>query len=380
MSGSELAVHITPERRANPRTRLQRLAYIRIEPDNGAIVVDATSEGIRFYAVAPLHQNGNVQFSFSLSGNRRVEATARLVWADETKKSGGLEFSSVPAQVVEQILNCCSSPNDPALSERLLVTSRTPAILPERSEWQEGDSTPLVVQALAPAERISRAANQRPRQDPEALKQKLIVQTPVGARLPELPERRPSRILPVSRATLVAFLMGILFSIPILFLTKLVTTVIHRPLAIAASQTQVQLLPAVPVESQPIPQQDLFQNSQDPLQDNDAPSQQAIGGLIAPPQFVPRKVKSAKSSGPRVSETNHNSTKDRNRLSNPSDPSKDDGAAHLGWFPSRCKQRRQWRGAAFGNGAAVPVPSGSGNSRDKLNTSVFASSRPNPDR
>src|SRR5579862_9854961 len=104
MSGG-LTDQSTLERRANPRTRLQRLAYIRVEPDNGAIVVDATSEGIRFYSVAPLHQNGNVQFSFSLSGNRRVEATARLVWADETKKSGGLEFSSVPAKVVEQILN-----------------------------------------------------------------------------------------------------------------------------------------------------------------------------------------------------------------------------------------------------------------------------------
>jgi hypothetical protein len=76
----------TPERRANPRTRLQKLAYISVEPDNGAIVVDATGEGIRFCAVAPLHQNGTIQFSFSLSGNRRVEAVARLAWTDETKK------------------------------------------------------------------------------------------------------------------------------------------------------------------------------------------------------------------------------------------------------------------------------------------------------
>ena len=45
MSGG-LTDQSTLERRANPRTRLQRLAYIRVEPDNGAIVVDA--DGKRF--------------------------------------------------------------------------------------------------------------------------------------------------------------------------------------------------------------------------------------------------------------------------------------------------------------------------------------------
>src|ERR1700691_659871 len=112
-----------------------------------------------FVSTLPRHctKNGNVQFSFSLSDKRRIEATARLVWADETKKSGGLAFSSVPAQVVEQILDCCSTLNDPPVPERLPVTSGTATILPERSEWpewpeweeeEEGDSSLLVVQAL----------------------------------------------------------------------------------------------------------------------------------------------------------------------------------------------------------------------------------------
>jgi TonB family protein len=384
MSGTELAVHITPERRANPRIRLQRLAYIRVEPDNGAIVVDATSEGIRFYAAAPLHQNGNVQFSFSLSDNRRIEATARLVWADETKKSGGLAFSSVPAQVVEQILDCCSTPNDPPVPERLPVTSGTATILPEWPEWEEeeegeegeeGNSSLLVVRALAAAGKIPRAANQRPPHDPEALKQKLIPQRPVAARLPPLPERKSPRSVPVSRTTLVAFLMGVLFSIPILFLTKLVTEIIHRPLTIAAPQTQLQLPPAVTVEAQPIPRQDLFQNSEDTLQGNDAPPQQPIGGLVAPPQLVPRKAKSAKSNGPAVSETNDDPTKDRNALSDRSDPNMNASAEHLG-SPPLPGARSDGNGAAgaFGNGAAVPLSGGSGNSREKLNTSVFASS------
>ena len=172
------------------------------------------------------------------------------------------------------------------------------------------------------------------------------------------------------------FLMGILFSIPILFLTKLVATVIHRPLAIAASQTQVQIQPAVPAELQPIPQRDLFQSPQDPLQENVAPSQQPIGELIAAPQSVPHKVRSAKSSGLRgVSETNPDSMQGRNRLSDPSDPGKDPGADHLG---SRSLSGASSDGngvaAALENGASGPVPSGSGSSRGKLSTSVFASS------
>ena len=68
MSGNGPTGPDTPERRANPRKRLQKLGYIHVEPDNGAIVLDASGGGIRFYAVAPFHQTGIIQFYFSLSG------------------------------------------------------------------------------------------------------------------------------------------------------------------------------------------------------------------------------------------------------------------------------------------------------------------------
>lgn len=383
---NETAIHNTPERRANPRTRLQRLAYIRVEPDNGAIVVDATSEGIRFHAVAPLHQNGNVQFSFCLSGNRRVKAAARLVWADETKKSGGLAFSSVPAEVVEQILDCCSMPSDPPLPQRLPVTSQSPVVLREWPEWEEADGSGLLVaQALALAGRISRAANQRPRPDPETPKKKLLERMPVAAPLRALPERKPSRRLPVSRTTLTAFLMGVLLSIPILFMTRLVTKIIHRPLVIAAQRTQVQLPPALPAEAQPAPKRDLSQDPlqdllQDPLQDSlreKVPQRQPAGRLIAPPQLAPRQTKSAKSRGPRASVTNRESTKDRNSLAALGDPNSAAGAGHLGARPIPSGGSDS-NGAIRANGIAGTVaaapPNDSGNSRDKLKTSVFASS------
>jgi TonB family protein len=379
---SEITVHHTPERRANPRTRLQRLAYIRVEPDNGAIVVDASSEGIRFHAVAPLHQSGNVQFSFSLSGNRRVEAAARLVWADDTKKSGGLAFSSVPAEVVEQLLNCCSTPNDPPLPQRPPVTPRTPVSSREWPEWEEADSSFLVMQALASAGQISRAANQRPRRDLEAWNKKVPEQKPVAARPDTLPARKTARSLPMSKATLTAFLMGVLLSIPILFVTKLVTSIVHRPLAVATQQTQVQvqLPPAAPTETQPIEQS----QSQDPLQDllqdplrDDKESRQTASALIAPPQLLPRKAKSAKNADPRLSEINRSSGKDHSSLAETGEPNNTAGPEHPGY-------RSTTGGSSSGGGrvngfagafaTANPAPGDSGSSGEQLKMGGFASS------
>ncbi len=367
-----------------------------MEPDNGAIVVDATSVGIRFHAVAPLHPNGNVHFSFSLSGNRRVEAAARLAWADETNKSGGLEFSSVPAEVIEQILNCCTMPlgtprheqklrrletsNALALPLRQSVTSRTPAISPE---WKEGGSSLLAVQAVASRGRISRAANQRERHDPESRKKKALAQMPGAARLYASPERSLLRGLPLSRTTLTALLLGVLFSIPILFLTMLAAKIIHRPVVIAAPQTPVRLAPAVPSEAQPIAQQNLFQDplrdliQDDPLQDNNA--QQNTGGLTMPPQIVPRKPRSAKSGDSRLSD----SAKDRNGLTEHRDSKNAAGAEYLGLrsIPgggndgngaSRAKGIAAT--APFGTAVSAPAAGDSGAYSGKLKTSGFAPS------
>jgi hypothetical protein len=281
MSGTGPTGQPTPERRATPRTRLQRLAYIRVEPANGAIVVDATGVGIRFYAVAPLHQDGTIRFSFSLPGNRRVEAAARLVWTDETKKSGGLEFSSVPAEVVEQILDCClapsftlhndqrrmlpvAPPNELASSERLPMPSLTPVI---PTDFKDGCTSLIAVPALAGAGKISRVAAQRPLQDSEAWK-KWLRQMPLVEWLRAAPIRKRPRNA-VAKTALPAFLVAVLFFLPILFLPRFVTMVMHVTVPAAAPQTPAPLPPVV-----------------------QAGSQQPPGELIASPQRVPRKANS----------------------------------------------------------------------------------------
>ncbi len=53
----------TPERRQIPRTAMERLAYIDIEPNNGGIVLNVSDEGLCFHSITPVEKNGPLLFS-----------------------------------------------------------------------------------------------------------------------------------------------------------------------------------------------------------------------------------------------------------------------------------------------------------------------------
>jgi TonB family protein len=97
--------HAAPERRATPRTRLQKLAYIHVEPDNGVIVLDVSDGGIRFCAATALADTDVLRLQLSLQSNLRVAVTARLIWMDPTMKSGGLQFDALPAGGLERVVH-----------------------------------------------------------------------------------------------------------------------------------------------------------------------------------------------------------------------------------------------------------------------------------
>jgi hypothetical protein len=90
------------ERRKSPRTKVEALAYINFEPNNGGIVLNVSEEGLGFHAVTPVQQTGTLHFWFSAEGHR-VEAAGELAWTDETRKTGGLRFAVLPAEVREQV-------------------------------------------------------------------------------------------------------------------------------------------------------------------------------------------------------------------------------------------------------------------------------------
>ena len=82
------------ERRHSPRIALKNLAYVNLEPDNGGILIDVSEGGVCFRSAVPIPQTSTVRFSFSLD-DHRIEASGRVVWADITRKRGGLSFTSV---------------------------------------------------------------------------------------------------------------------------------------------------------------------------------------------------------------------------------------------------------------------------------------------
>lgn len=107
-----------PERRRSSRKKLDKLAYIDMEPENGGIVLDVSEGGLGFQAVAPVEQARPIHFWFWLEAGHRMEATGELAWTDETRKGGGLRFTHVLEEGREQIRSWIVQSNMPITSGR----------------------------------------------------------------------------------------------------------------------------------------------------------------------------------------------------------------------------------------------------------------------
>src|SRR5215470_14693060 len=102
----------TPERRHGPRTTIERLAYIHIEPNNGGIVLNVSPQGLCFHSIAPVERNGEMRFSI-LDHNRRIDAKGTLVWSDELNKVAGVRFTTITSEAREQVETWMTHPEDP---------------------------------------------------------------------------------------------------------------------------------------------------------------------------------------------------------------------------------------------------------------------------
>ena len=94
------------ERRKSPRTSIRRLAYVNLEPyDNGGVITDISSDGLRFHMVKPVDQGGVVRLSILLGAANHVDAVGELVWLDASRKVGGVRFTVLPPGAAEKILD-----------------------------------------------------------------------------------------------------------------------------------------------------------------------------------------------------------------------------------------------------------------------------------
>ena len=107
-----IAPSMNPERRQDTRTTVNRLAYINLESNNGAIVLNVSNGGLSFHSVDPVRRSETIRFWF-LDHNHRIEAGGRLAWMDETRKTGGLQFTTLPTEARAQIRDLISQPEAP---------------------------------------------------------------------------------------------------------------------------------------------------------------------------------------------------------------------------------------------------------------------------
>ena len=98
------------ERRHDPRTKLDRIAYMSFNSGNGAIVLDVSQGGLGFHAAAPIESEEFVRFRLSEKSVDGIEIIGELAWNDPTKKSGGLRFTGLPDKFREQILLSLGQP------------------------------------------------------------------------------------------------------------------------------------------------------------------------------------------------------------------------------------------------------------------------------
>jgi cell division septation protein DedD len=90
------------ERRKYSRKTLNPLPYINLPSGNGGIVLDVSEQGLRFRATAPVDQSGPIHFWFTANSNL-VTGIGELMWFDQAKKTGGLRFTELPYNALEQI-------------------------------------------------------------------------------------------------------------------------------------------------------------------------------------------------------------------------------------------------------------------------------------
>jgi len=105
----------SPERRNFPRTKMARIACIHIEPDNGGIVLNVSSEGLCFHSTAPVERNGKFRFAL-MEHNRRLDVAGELIWTESTRKIGGVRFTTLSTEAREQIQSWSLSTADDAMA------------------------------------------------------------------------------------------------------------------------------------------------------------------------------------------------------------------------------------------------------------------------
>lgn len=123
-------------------------AYVKLDEDNGGIIVDASETGLCVQAFRELETGRSVRMRYDLNRTTFwVEAKGRVVWTSPTKELAGIEFSDRPNAAREVIRGLLREASWRLVSNRGIdstepnATNRTSVIATTHSEVMGTDST-----------------------------------------------------------------------------------------------------------------------------------------------------------------------------------------------------------------------------------------------
>ena len=84
-------------RRLHPRRRIQQVAYVHFDQDNGGILLDLSEGGMNFQGVAGVMEGEPCRLKFMLpETNHCIEVGGQVVWSNSSRKGGGMRFVDLP--------------------------------------------------------------------------------------------------------------------------------------------------------------------------------------------------------------------------------------------------------------------------------------------
>jgi PilZ domain len=136
-----------PDRRKISRTPIHGPAYVNLEPyDNGGVVTDISSDGLRFHLVNPVEHGGVIRLSIFLGGSNHFQAIGELIWMDATRKIGGVRFTVLPPGAAEQILDWAKGSTKEAFKSLSSRETQQPSIPSQPSAPASRPQAPVTPQ------------------------------------------------------------------------------------------------------------------------------------------------------------------------------------------------------------------------------------------
>jgi hypothetical protein len=141
-------------RRSLPRRRVERLAYICFDKDNGGILLDIGEGGLKFQGVASSLEGEFCTVKFMLPGSgRTIEVRGQIAWSNKSRKGGGVRFVDIPEEVRQQIREWMEQENTPLISARPTakpIVSKPPLFL-TRERVKAGMTSSPMSHAVMPS-------------------------------------------------------------------------------------------------------------------------------------------------------------------------------------------------------------------------------------